>query len=503
MAAAGAPAEGASAYEYDLVVIGGGSGGLACAKEAAKLGKKVCLLDFVVPSPAGTSWGLGGTCVNVGCIPKKLMHNAGLLGEGFSDARGYGWVLPEKIEMNWEELVTGVQNHIGSLNWGYRVSLREASVKYLNAKGSFVDAHTVEAVERNGTKHTLTAERIVIAVGGRPKYLGVPGDKELCITSDDIFSRPTKPGKTLVVGASYIALECAGFLRALGFEVAVMARSIFLRGFDQEIAELIGKDMERRGVRMIRPAVPTAFERDGEQIKCTFKNLDFGVEMSESFDTVLLAVGRDACTFDLGLDKVGVAYDKSSGKIPVTAEQTNVPSIYAIGDVLESRQELTPVAIKAGIRLARRLYAGATLQMDYDAVPTTVFTPLEYGCVGYSEEAATDKYGADNIEVYVSYLKPLEWTMNHEEHNGEPVRADNSVYVKLITNKQDNERVVGAHYLGPNAGEIIQGVAIAVKANATKADFDDCIGIHPTVAEEFTILEITKRSGKSALKKGC
>ncbi|KAG2482893.1 hypothetical protein HYH03_018236 [Edaphochlamys debaryana] len=288
-----APAEAAAstgdapAYEWDLVVIGGGSGGLACAKEAAKLGKKVCLLDYVVPSPQGTTWGLGGTCVNVGCIPKKLFHAAGLMQEGFSDARGAGWKLPEGVALDWEALVGGVQAHIGSLNWGYRVSLREASVKYLNAKGSFIDPHTVEAVERNGTKHTLSAERVVVAVGGRPKYLGVPGDKELCITSDDIFSRFQPPGKTLVVGASYIALECAGFLHALGFEVAVMARSIFLRGFDQEVAELIGADMERRGVRMLRPCVPvpsSGTARGG--VKCTFKNLDFGVEMSESFDTV-------------------------------------------------------------------------------------------------------------------------------------------------------------------------------------------------------------------------
>ncbi|GLC40225.1 hypothetical protein PLESTB_000228000 [Pleodorina starrii] len=501
--AADGPADTVPQYEWDLVVIGGGSGGLACAKEAAKLGKKVCLLDYVVPSPQGTTWGLGGTCVNVGCIPKKLFHQAGLLGEGFSDARSYGWKLPEGVELDWEALVMGVQSHIGSLNWGYRVALRDAKVKYLNAKGSFVDPHTVEVVERNGTKYTITGERVVIAVGGRPKYLDVPGDRELCLTSDDIFSRTTKPGKTLVVGASYIALECAGFLHALGFPVAVMARSIFLRGFDQEIAELIGRDMERRGVRIIRPAVPTKFERDGEQVRCTFKNLDFGLEMSESFDTVLLAVGRDACTSDLGLDRAGVTVDPRSSKIPVEAEQTNVPWIYAIGDVLESRQELTPVAIKAGVRLARRLYAGATLQMDYDAVPTTVFTPLEYGCVGYSEKAATAKYGEENVEVYVSYLKPLEWTMNHEERNGQPVREDNSVFCKLITNKADEERVVGVHYLGPNAGEVMQGMAVAVKAKATKADFDDCIGIHPTVAEEFTILEVTKRSGQSALKKGC
>ncbi|KAG2482124.1 hypothetical protein HYH03_018910, partial [Edaphochlamys debaryana] len=165
--------------------------------------------------------------------------------------------------------------------------------------------------------------------------------------------------------------------------------------------------------------------------------------------------------------------------------------------------ELTPVAIKAGIRLAQRLYGGSSQLTDYNAVPTTVFTPLEYGCVGYSEEDARKKFGDEALEVYVSYLKPLEWALNHEEHKGEPVRQDNAVYCKLITNLQDNERVVGIHYLGPNAGEIIQGLAIALRAGATKAHFDDTIGIHPTVAEEFTILKVTKRSGESALKKGC
>jgi len=492
-------------YQFDLVVIGGGSGGLACAKEAGQLGKKVALLDFVDPSPQGTRWGLGGTCVNVGCIPKKLMHQAGLLGEAFSDARSFGWELPESgIAHKWEKLTTAVQDHIGGLNWGYKVALREKSVKYVNAKGRLVDAHTVEATKQNGQKETLTAERVVIAVGGRPRYLGVPGDKELCITSDDLFSLATPPGKTLVVGASYIALECAGLLHALGFPVHVMMRSIPLRGFDQEVAGAICEYMEKKGVVFIRGCTPTKFERtEGGKIKATYKHAEFGFDADQEYDTVLLAVGRDAVTLDLGLDAAGVAYDKKTGKIPATNEQTNVPSVYALGDVLEGRQELTPVAIKAGVRLAQRLYNGGKLQMDYNAVPTVVFTPLEYGCVGLSEEDAIARYGEDGVEVYVSHLKPLEWTLNHEEHEGQAVRGDNEVYCKLITHLADEERVIGVHYLGPQAGEIIQGLAVAVKAGATKAHFDDCIGIHPTIAEEFTILSITKRSGKDSKKKGC
>ncbi|KAJ9522967.1 hypothetical protein QJQ45_023766 [Haematococcus lacustris] len=495
-----------TSYDYDLIVIGGGSGGLACAKEAAELGKKVALLDFVVPSPQGSSWGLGGTCVNVGCIPKKLMHQASILGESFSDAKAYGWAVPEGgIPHKWETMVGAIQDHIGSLNWGYKVQLRDKKVEYINGLGKLLDAHTVEATKRNKSKQVMTAETIVIAVGGRPRYLDVPGDKELCITSDDLFSLPTPPGKTLLVGASYTALESAGFLNALGYTVHVMVRSVFLRGFDQEMVESIVSYMEKRGVVFIRTCTPTAFERsENGKIKVTYRHLGAGFDADQEYDTVVLAVGRDACTKTMGLETAGVVYNLKTGKIPVTVdERTNVPNIYAIGDVLENRQELTPVAIKAGRRLAQRLYAGGTQLMDYNSVPTTVFTPLEYGSVGLTEEEALERYGEDNVEVYMSHLKPLEWTVNHEEHNGNPVRGDNEVYCKLITHLADNERVLGVHYLGPNAGEIVQGLAIAVKAGVTKSQFDDCIGIHPTVAEEFTQLNITRRSGKSSMKTGC
>lgn len=282
----------------------------------------------------------------------------------------------------------------------------------------------------------------------------------------------------------------------------MLVRSVFLRGFDSEMAEKIVAHMESHGIRMIRSSVPTKFEKVGDKTKVTIKNSDFGNETVEEYDTVVIAVGRDPCTGDLGLEKAGVVTHKS-GKFEAKDEQTNVPNIYAVGDVLEQRQELTPVAIQAGTLLAKRLYAGGTASMDYDLVPTTVFTPLEYGCVGMSEELAAETYGADNVEAYISYFKPLEWQLNHEEHNGVPVRGDNSCYLKLITNTADSERVVGLHYLGPNAGEVVQGYAVAMKCGATKAQFDTTVGIHPTVSEEFTILSVTKRSGVDAQKKGC
>lgn len=489
-------------FEYDLVVVGGGSGGLACSKEAARFGKKVAVLDFVKPSPAGTVWGLGGTCVNVGCIPKKLMHNAGLVGDTLSkDAKFFGWKLGEKPTFNWEDLVNNVQDYIGSLNFGYRTDLRSKRVEYINAYGVFKSPHEMELSYRDGKKKTITARRFVIATGGRPKYPGIPGDKEHCITSDDIFSMSTAPGKTLVVGASYVALECAGFLTSIGFDVTVMARSIFLRGFDQEIAEHLASDMKEHGTKFIRPGVPTRIEAAEGGKKRVFWKGDDDMEKDDLFDTVLLAVGRTAETHAIGLDKAGVTADKESGKIQAHNERTNVPHIYAIGDVLQGRPELTPVAIAAGKLLARRLYDGSRVQMDYENVPTTVFTPLEYGAIGLPEEDAIRRFGAANIEVYHSYFKPLEWALSHEEDV--MFRDDNKCYAKLIVNKADNERVVGFHYVGPNAGEVTQGYGVAFKLGATKAHFDATVGIHPTISEEFTILRITKSSGESAKKTGC
>ncbi|KAL6055650.1 Thioredoxin reductase 1, cytoplasmic [Balamuthia mandrillaris] len=499
MSEAAPETNGQHSYDYDLVVIGGGSGGLAAAKEAAILGKKVAMLDFVVPSAQGTSWGLGGTCVNVGCIPKKLMHTAALLGEALHDAKEYGWEYGEITPThNWNKMVEAVQDHIGSINWGYRVELREKTVTYLNAYGTFLDPHTIQCTDRAKKVSQITAQHFLIATGGRPTYPDFPGAREHCITSDDIFSLDHAPGKTLVVGASYVALECAGFLKGVGFDTTVMVRSILLRGFDQQIAEQIGSYMECHGVKFIRPAVPTKVEQlESGKLRVTYRHGQ--EEASEEYDTVLLAAGRTPETSKIGLDKAGVKTEPN-GKIPTVNEQTNVPHIFAIGDIIHdtvsnTSLELTPVAIQAGQLLARRLYAQSKVTMDYRNVPTTVFTPLEYGAIGYSEEAAIAKFGEENIEVYHTYYKPLEWTVSH--------RDDNACYVKLVCNLADNERVIGFHVLGPNAGEVTQGFAVAIRCGATKNDFDMTVGIHPTVAEEVTTLSVTKRSGEEAQKKGC
>lgn len=498
-------------HTYDLVVLGGGSGGLAAAKEAARLGKKVACLDFVKPSPQGTTWGLGGTCVNVGCIPKKLMHQASLLGEGLKDAKHFGWELPpeDQISFSWETMKTSIQDHIASLNWGYRVQLREKSVNYLNAYGTFSGSHEVTATNKKGEQQKITADRFLIAVGLRPKYPEVPGAKEMCITSDDLFSLPYNPGKTLCIGASYVSLECAGFLHGIGKDVTVMVRSILLRGFDQDMAERIRKHMTEKGVKFIN-GIPLNLERIREpsdkepglirvtgQRTATTEQGNSKVEtFQEDFNTVLIAIGREARTEDLGLGAIGVKLAKT-GKVEGRREQSvSQPHFYALGDVLEGCPELTPVAIQAGKVLMRRLYTGNMELTEYDQVPTTVFTPLEYGCCGLSEEEAKAKHG-DDVIIYHNVFMPLEYTV--------PERMENKhCYCKLICLVSEQERVIGFHILSPNAGEITQGFSIALKLGGKKADFDRLIGIHPTVAESFTTLTLVKKEdGQELVAQGC
>ena len=479
-------------YEYDLVVIGGGSGGLAASKEASSLGAKVAVLDFVKKSPAGTTWGLGGTCVNVGCIPKKLMHHAALINESLhNDAEVFGITLTAGEDKHlWETMRDNVQNHIKGLNFKYRVNLREKNVNYLNKLGKFKDAHTLELTDKKGRISQITAARFIIAVGGRPNPLDCEGG-ELAISSDDIFALKTNPGKTLCVGASYIALECAGFLRGLGLDVTVAVRSILLRGFDQECAEMIGDYMVSHGVKFKKQVLPSKLEKvEGDQIKVTFTD-----GSQDTYDTVFAAVGRYADTSNLGLENVNVATSSKNGKISTVLEQTSTPHIYAIGDVMEGCPELTPVAIQAGISLSRRLFGGSKEPMDYKKICTTVFTPIEYGTVGYSEEEAKETFGENNIEVYHKSFIPLEWSLSG-------ARSNHSGFVKVIVDK-NTDLVLGMHYLGPNAGEVMQGYGTAMKKDITFQDLADTVGIHPTAAEELVTLTVTKSSGEDAAAGGC
>jgi len=491
-------------FEYDLVVIGGGSGGLACSKEARKLGAKVAVLDYVKPSPIGSKWGLGGTCVNVGCIPKKLFHQAAILGDHAKDAKGYGWSNLDAGTHDWATLRSNVQDYIKGLNFSYRVQLREAGVTYLNKLGAFTGPNSMELTDAKGKTQTITGARFVIATGGRPTQLNIPGG-ELAITSDDIFMKDTPPGKTCVVGAGYVALECAGFLTALNQgEVTVLVRSTPLRSFDKDVVNFIQDYMQHHGTKIVTGVLPKSIEKlpNGRLL------VHYG-DTSEEFDTVLEAVGRTPDLAGLNLAslttdspasprnaKTGLKLDADSGKIACVNEQTSIPHVYAIGDIVHGAPELTPVAILAGRMLARRLFGNSSEVIEYRNIATAVFTPLELGTVGLTEKEAIEVHGEEDIECYISSFAPLEWSIT-ERH------SEVNCYGKIVVKKSENNRVLGMHIASPNAGEVIQGFALALKKGIVYDDLINMVGIHPTVGEEFTTMFVTKSSGASVAKTGC
>jgi thioredoxin/glutathione reductase (selenoprotein) len=359
-------------YDYDLIVIGGGSGGMSCAKQAASLGAKVVLFDFVKPSTQGTTWGIGGTCVNVGCVPKKIMHYAALQGQNLHDASTLGWAI-NAHKHNWDTLVETVMSQVQMLNFRYRVALKSKGVHYINALAEFgEDSHTIVYREKNNEVKRLTARYVTIAVGGRPHIpADIPGALDYALTSDDIFSLDHAPGKTLCVGGSYIALECAGLISELGYDVTVAARSIALRGFDRQCADKITSVMTDLGTTILtQTRIQSITKGSGDRLTVSMKDAS-GRERVETFDTVFFATGRNPDTRGLNLAHVGVRCDPTTGKIPVTNETTNVSNIFAIGDVCEGKQELTPVAVKAGELLARRLFGpeDSSPQMNYHLVP--------------------------------------------------------------------------------------------------------------------------------------
>uniref|UniRef100_A0A183INJ2 Thioredoxin-disulfide reductase n=1 Tax=Soboliphyme baturini TaxID=241478 RepID=A0A183INJ2_9BILA len=443
-------------HQYDLVVIGGGSGGLAAAKEAGEMGKRVAVLDFVMPTPIGTTWGLGGTCLNVGCIPKKIMHQGGLLGQSIKDAAKFGWQVNED-GIFWNTYNNAVQSYIARLNWGNRVALREKLVTYVNGYASFTSSHEIKAIDKNKKETRITSDRFLICTGLRPRYLDIPGAKEYCITSDDLFSLSYCPGKTLCVGASYVSLECAGFLRELGLDVTVMVRSILLRGFDQDMAERVGKFMaDEVGVEKIEDGIPGL-------LRVTAKS-NSGETIVDEYNTVSTVVGVLSCSI--------VCYSNE--------QSVSAPHVYAIGDTLDGRPELTPVAIHAGRLL----------------VPTTVFTPLEYGACGMPEEVAIDKYGKDSVQVYHSLFFPVEYSIADRKDS-------DHCYAKVVCHKDDDDRILGMHVIGPNAGEIMQGFALALSMKARKRDLNRLIGIHPTSAEVFTTMQVIKAPDVVLTKTSC
>ena len=504
-----------SSFQYDFAVIGGGSGGMAAAKEAAALGARVVLFDYVSPSPLGSKWGVGGTCVNVGCIPKKLFHYAALSGEAVQDAGTLGWAVPHgaelgehvKVEHNWPQLVQKVTSYIRKLNFSYKNGLRSSKVEYINAWASLApgNAHEVQYAMSDSDRRSVSAKYVLVATGGRPTYPeDLPNVKELCVTSDDLFTLKKNPGKTLVLGGGYIAMECAGFLTGLGLEVTVAVRSRPLRAFDDQVAEKIVNVMTELGTNFRVGVVPTALDRVAESGKIKVVFSDGSVE---EFDTVLLATGRTPQTAGLNLPAESVA---ASGKVKVDREMTMAEDVFAIGDIVEGRPELTPVAIKDGELLARRLFGSGRKQYleKPEYVPTTVFTPIEYGCVGYSEGEAVRQFGAENVESYLFEWQTLEKSAVHRpkaekvrENEGDLEQSGHN-FCKLVVRKDNEEELVGFHYVGPHAGEVTQGFAVAMRLGAKKHDLDMTVGIHPTDAEAIVGMTVTKSSGEDYVAAG-
>jgi len=495
-----------SAFTHDLAVIGGGSGGISTAKEAAKAGARVILFDYVQPTPTGTKWGFGGTCVNVGCIPKKIFHYSSLLGESVHDMKRTGWsgLFTQKPSgHDWADVVSRVSDQTRKLSFSYRMGARKAGVELVNAFAKFKNQGDENTLEYSlaGENKIVRAKHVVVAVGGRPTLPSIPGI-EHAITSDDIFHLKKAPGRTLVVGGGYIALEVAGFLTGMGYPTTVASRSKrVLRSFDEQMAEKVVKIMDESGtdfkfgvsVKLLRKRSKTG------AITAVFVDGSKGV-----YDTVFMAVGRTPATAALGLPATVVF--SPSGKL-VTDETFLVKgtkTIYAVGDCLSGYPELAPVAIKGGELLARRLFLSDSKVLDTRFIPTTVFTPAEYGSVGLSEEQAASEYGAGNIESYLYEWSSLERQAIHRPKNFKRQKK-NAQYeeeegpncmCKVIVEKSSN-KILGFHFIGPNAGEIIQGFALSLKLGATKHDLDDLIGVHPTDAEAFTYLSTTKSSGKS------
>lgn len=471
------------------------------------------ILDLEAPSPRGTKRELGGSSLNMDS-GRKFLQQASLLGKAVQDSQKYGWRFKEEVQHSWSELVEAVQEQVKARSLELKRELKRCGVFYLNAGGEIVAPHAVQVTDMNGRKRHLTAETLVIATGDRPQYLDVPGGQH-CLTSEDLLSLPLPPGGTLVVGGSAEGLECAGFLSGLGLPVTVMLQPDLLPGFDQKMAQKIENHMILAGVNFLYHCSLAKVEQaetcskdflsgvsavtpeqlsKGKRLRVTIICKD-GQTKQEDFDTVVLSVGRKACSSDIGLQCVGVQRSPDSGRILVNErDQTSVDHIYAIGSVQHGRPTTTGLSVHAGTLLARRLYAGDAILCDYTNVPTVVLTPVEYAACGLSEEKATLTLGEATIEVYHSFYWPLEWTL--------PARNKNSCYVKVICHISDQERVVGLHVLGPNAADILQGFVAAMKCGLTKRQLDATVGLHPGSAQVFTSLTQTQRMSEALMLRG-
>lgn len=453
---------------FDLVVIGAGSGGVRSARMAAAQGKKVAIIENRY---------LGGTCVNVGCVPKKMFVYASEYREKVEEAKGFG-INSQFNEFHWPTLRDNKTNEISRLNGIYQNLLTGPGATIFNGTGSLVDANTVHINGQDGTEQDITADTILIATGSWPFKPEVPG-VEHAITSNEVFDLSDEdfPKRALVVGAGYIAVEFAGIFNGLGVETTLAVRKdLVLRGFDDDIRLFVQEQMIEKGVNIAAETEVDSIEKQTDgTLLVTFTN-----KQQQEFDLVLYATGRRPMTDGLNLEELGIELNKNTTIKVNEFFQTSVPSIYALGDVIGTPQ-LTPIALAQGMKFLAHQYHGDTEPMNYDNIPTAVFCQPNIGTVGPTE----DECKAQGIEfdVYESNFKPLKHTISG---------MNERTLMKLIVNKANN-KVIAAHMVGHDAGETIQGIAVAITAGATKADFDATIGIHPTSAEEF----VTMRAPRS------
>ncbi|KID75811.1 Glutathione reductase [Metarhizium brunneum] len=463
--------------ETDYLVLGGGSGGLGSARMASsKFGAKAMVVEAAR---------LGGTCVNVGCVPKKVTYNAAAIAETLHEAKSYGFSVTETAPFDWTTFKNKRDAYVKRLNGIYERNLGNDKVEYLHGWGRLLSKNQVEVTLDDGSKVVVNAKKILIAVGGRPSSPPqIPG-AELGINSDGFFDIDKRPKKVAIVGAGYIAVEFAGMFNALGTETHLFIRGkTFLRHFDPMIQETVTNEYERLGVNLHKESQATKIEKDANgKLTVTYKDAE-GKESSVSdVDHLIWAVGRTPMTKDIGLEEAGVKLTEN-GHVQVDEYQnSSVENIYALGDV-SGEVELTPVAIAAGRKLAQRLFGPAefsTQKLDYSNIPSVVFAHPEVGSIGLSEPQAIEKYGKDNIKVYKTGFTAMYYAMMEPEHKG-PTN-----YKLIVTGPE--ERVVGLHIMGQGSGEMLQGFGVAVKMGATKADFDSCVAIHPTSAEELVTLK--------------
>ncbi|SNY93044.1 NADPH-glutathione reductase [Cohaesibacter sp. ES.047] len=457
-----------SEFDYDLFVIGAGSGGVRCARMASTYGAKVAVAE---------EYRVGGTCVIRGCVPKKLMVYASKFAHDFEDSAGFGWSVDEP-SFDWSKLISRKDAEIDRLNGLYIKNLERNNVEIIQTRAEIVGPNSVRLL---GENRTVSARHILIATGGVPNELHVPG-KELMITSNEVFHLEEKPDRVVVVGAGYIALEFACIFHGLGSEVTVLYRGDeILRGFDEDIRTTLHEEMEKRGITIhCHDEVDELTKTDdGIRVKTT-------AEREIMADQVLCAIGRSPNSNGLGLETAGVEIS-ANGAIKVDEHnRTNVDHIFAVGDVID-RVTLTPVAIREGAALAETFFNGNPTTVDYENIATAVFTQPEIGTVGMTEAEA--RVAHENLDIYLAKFRPMKNTL---------AGNDEKMLMKVIVDA-DNDKVLGCHILGPDSGEMSQLLGIAIKMGATKADFDATMAVHPTAAEELvTMKEPTSRIRKGA-----